>query len=228
MHGLRQVRTTTGTLLIAAAFAACGDGMTTAPVDLPTSEARNNGNGNGRGGPGGDSGESLRQDDFTEWNPDRWTAGDHPLGKGSFYPENVSVGGDLLTLRLPAGTYDGGEIRSAERLRRGIYEARIRAADAPGAITAFFLYEYDYKGSDEVDIEIFGDGTGRVMFTTWVRDRQTNHVEVVLPFDPTADFHDGIPGSAMYVMANAWWPVWLNGPPPAEDRNAAFDWIRHP
>jgi len=250
MRGPRRVRTVAGTLVLAASVAACEDDPTGTPLDLdlPAAEARKGG---GNGPPGTGGGDPV-QDDFTAWNPDRWTEGDHPLGKGSFRPENVSVADDLLKLRLPADTYDGGEIRSAERLRWGTYEARIRVADAPGSIATFFLYEYTRTNNDEVDIEIFGDGSRRVMFTTWVRGRQTNHVVVVLPFDPSAGFHDyriewspgavrfavdgvtraeftdGIPSSAMYVMANAWWPVWLDGPTPSEDRTSDYDWIRHP
>ena len=60
-------------------------------------------------------------------------------------------------------------------------------------------------------------------------------MEYTLPFDPAAGFHDyriewsrrrvrfrvddvlmqewtaGVPGDAMYVMSNAWWPTWLPG-----------------
>ena len=78
------------------------------------------------------------------------------------------------------------------------------------------------------------------MFTTWVDGERTNHVKRTLPYDPSADFHDyrigwaadrvtfevdgevfatfetGIPRRPMYLMSNAFWPHWLEGPTPLE------------
>jgi endo-1,3-1,4-beta-glycanase ExoK len=185
------------------------------------------------------------------WDPSRWSVGDHPLGRGYFQPANVAVENGLLLLKMPAGTYNGGEILTRSQYRYGVYEARMRVANAPGSLTAFFLYQGVRNNNDEIDIEIFGDATRTVMFTTWVRGRQTNHRSVTLPFDPRADFHDyriewerkslrfyvdgalmatftsGIPGAQMYVMANAWWPTWLTGGPAVGNQSAAFDWIRY-
>ena len=190
-------------------------------------------------------------DEFDVWNPSLWVAGDHPLGRGHLDPDNVSVAGGELRLRLPAGTYDGGEVRSLARYGYGTYETRLRVARAPGSLTAFFLYENRRAAIDEIDIEIPGDGGRNVMFTVWTRSRQTNHRVMQLPFDPTADFHTykidyargrvrfyvdgvlmteftkGLPSSSMHVMANAWWPTWLSGSTPTLDQWAAIDWIRY-
>ena len=119
-------------------------------------------------------------------------------------------------------------------------EVRLRTPEAPGSISAFFLYELDQRRNDEIDIEILNNDksgeTGQILFTTWVGGKQTNHVEHTLSFDPAAGFHNyriewsrrrvrflvdgvlmqewtaGVPADAMYVMSNAWWPTWLSGP----------------
>jgi hypothetical protein len=166
----------------------------------------------------------------------RWALDTHPLGRGWVRAENVALGGGAASLALSAGAPDGAEIRSTEKFGYGSYTARMRTPLAPGTLSAFFLYEGGSDVADEIDIEIYNDGSRRVLFTTWVAGRQTNTVTQVLPFDPADGFHDyridrsrrevrftvdgvemqrwrrGVPQNAMYVMANAWWPVWLEGP----------------
>ncbi len=224
---------------------ACSDAALspTEPELTPTAEFARG----GKGKPGGD----VVTHDFEVLDPSLWEPGNHPLGRGWFRPANVSAVDGNLELRIPAGGYDGGEIRSTDRPRGGVFEARIQAARAPGSLTAFFLYEFTESNIDEVDIEILGDGSGRVLFTTWLRSRQTNHSEVQLPFDPTADFHTyrieltrksvsffvddalverftrDIPWAAMHVMANTWYPTWLSGGPQSTDEATRIDWIRY-
>jgi len=179
-----------------------------------------------------------------------WGADTHPLGRGSVRSTNVSLGGGLASLALSAGAYDGAEIITAARHGTGAYEARMRTPQAPGSVSAFFLYQGVAGGNDEIDIEIFNDGTRRIMFTTWVGGRETNNVIRTLPFDPAAALHDyriewsskvvrfrvdgvvmqefkrGIPKRAMFVMANTWWPTWLSGPLLATPRTFEIDRIR--
>jgi beta-glucanase (GH16 family) len=106
--------------------------------------------------------------------------------------------------------------------------------NAPSSLTAFFLYKRpDY--AQEIDIEIFNDDTGRIMFSTYSGFAQTNNVIVDLPIDLTTDLHvyaieydpgsvrflldgaqlqswsSGVPSSSMYLFANAWFPFWLAG-----------------
>jgi beta-glucanase (GH16 family) len=150
--------------------------------------------------------------------------------------DGPAFGGWTAALSLAAGAYDGAEILTGARYGTGTYAARMRTPVAPGSVSAFFLYQGVVGGNDEIDIEIFNDGTRRIMFTTWVAGRETNNVIKTLPFDPAAGLHDyaiewsarvvrfrvdgvvmqefrrGIPKSAMFVMANTWWPVWLTGP----------------
>ena len=200
----------------------------------------NGGGGNGGGGNGGgddgDSGNAPVVEDFDVWDPSAWVPGDHPLGRGWLDPENVGHGSSTLFLTLPAGSYDGAEIRSASRVQFRDVEVRLRTPQAPGSISAFFLYELVQRRNDEIDIEILNDGSRQILFTTWVGGKQTNHVQRTLLFDPAAGFHDyriewsrrrvrflvdgelmqewteGIPRDAMYVMSNAWWPTWMNEP----------------
>ncbi len=245
-----------GFLLLAALVSwSCADAAPpTAPdgsADL-TAFARGGGNGGGGGkggGGGGGDGSPPITDELDPWDPALWIPGDHPLGRGWLDPANVSQGPGTLLLRLAAGTYDGAEIRSAERVRFRAVEARMRTPLASGSISAFFLYEFVPRRNDEIDIEIYNDGSRRILFTTWVGGKQTNSVTRTLPFDPSAGFHDyriewsrdrvrflvdgalyeewtsGVPRDAMYVMSNAWWPTWLSGPPPGSSQALEIDRI---
>lgn len=173
-------------------------------------------------------------DAFGVWGEDRWRRESHALGRGWVRAENVARGGEV-SLVLPAGGRDGAELRSAERFGFGAYTARMRTALAPGSISAFFLYQGGSDEADELDVEIPNDGGRTVMFTTWVGGVQTHTVTLPLPFDPAAGDHeyridwragevrfsvdgammqrwsDGVPHQPMYVMANAWWPNWMEG-----------------
>jgi beta-glucanase (GH16 family) len=215
---------------------ACSDAPL-APEDPSVAEARG-GNGKGKGGGGGDDPDPAPPvtDELDTWDGVQWTAEHHTLGKGLLDRTNVSQGPIGLLLTLPAGAYDGAEIASAQRHRYRNIEARMKTPIAPGSISALFFYEGVRKRNDEIDIEIFNDDSHEIMFTTWVQGRQTNNVRVPLPFDPSAAYHDyriewspgrvafyvdgslmtefttGVPGDAMYILSNVWWPTWLNGP----------------
>ena len=215
-------------MIILATFAGCAEEGSLLGPDASPAFARG---GNGGGGNGG-SGDAPAVEEFDLWDPSDWVPGDHPLGRGRFDPENVVQGSGRLLLTLPAGSYDGAEIRSASRVRFRNVEVRLQTPDAPGTISAFFLYELDQRRNDEIDIEIL-NGSRQILFTTWVGGKQTNHVERTLSFDPADGFHDyriewsrrrvrflvdgalmqewtaGVPGDAMYVMSNVWWPTWL-------------------
>ena len=138
----------------------------------------NGGGGNGGGGNGGgDDGDSAAPliEDFDLWDLSAWVPGAHPLGHGWLDPDNVSHESSALLLTLPAGTYDGAEIRSASRVQFRNVEVRLRTPRAPGSISAFFLYEFVQRRNDEIDIEILNDESPEILFTTWVGGKQTNH-----------------------------------------------------
>jgi beta-glucanase (GH16 family) len=120
--------------------------------------------------------------------------------------------------------------------------------DAPSSITGFFLYEPpDFES--EIDIEIFNDPSGKILFTTYAGGEQTHTETKELPFDPTKDFHDyalfydrdsitfyvdgepiqeyegGLPERRMKLYVNSWFPKWLDGEKPNSDRYVYVDWI---
>lgn len=189
-------------------------------------------------------------DGFDDADSGRWALDTHPLGRGWVRAANTAVGGGVAALTFPVGAVDGGEIRSTEKFGFGSYVARMKTPLVPGTLSAFFLYEGGSDIADELDIEIYNDGSRRIIFTTWVAGQMTNSATHVLPFDPAADFHDyriewsrrqvrflvdgvemrrwrkGVPQNSMYVMANAWWPTWLTGPLPSEPRMLLVDHIR--
>lgn len=189
-------------------------------------------------------------EEFAALNGERWDRPSKKLGRGSLAPDNVEVRAGRLEIKLPAGTRDGGEIQSAKLYQYGSYRARIKVADAPSSITGFFLYSPpDFE--NEVDVEIYNDHNRRILFTTYSGGKQTNTVTKKLPFDPTAGFHDyrfdlapdraefyadgerlqtfrdGLPTGPMRLFVNSWFPAWLPGEKPEEDRYTYVDWVRH-
>ncbi len=189
------------------------------------------------------------RDDFASLDAGRWRPTEKTLGRGRLEAENVAVDDEKLRIRLPAGTLEGGEVESTETYSYGSYAASIKAASAPSSITGFFLYAPpDFH--TEIDVEIFNDPSGRVLFTTYANGEQTNTVEKKLPFDATADFHEyrmdlyptkaefsvdgrlmhtfdeGLPGDSMQLMVNAWYPEWLPGKQPEKDGYVQVDWIQ--
>ena len=187
------------------------------------------------------------RDEFTSLDVHRWYKSSRPFGWGTVDPANVSAAGGMLGIRLPGGTLNGGEVRSLSLTRYGSYRARIKVANAPSSMTAFFLYKKpDF--AQELDIEIFNDPSGKVWFSTYSAGAQTT-VERQLGFDPTAAFHDyaieydpgsvrflvdgtelqrftsGVTRSSMYLHVNAWFPSWLAGTRPANDKVTLVDWV---
>ena len=166
---------------------------------------------------------------------------------GYLDPNNVALDNGALVIDTPAGTFDGGEILSTSQYGYGTYTASMRCATPRGTVCAFFLYQgVRGKQNDEVDIELLG-GSSTIYFTTWVRGRRTNHVELTLPFDPGSTYHtysieyrasavtfrvDGqilkaftrkLPTQPMLIMSNAWWPTWLSGS--STGGSLDIDWI---
>lgn len=188
------------------------------------------------------------RDDFTTLDTSRWLVSSRPFGYGSIDPANVSVADGQLGIRLPANKLDGGEIRTRSLYQFGMYRARMKLANAPSSLTAFFLYRApDYE--QEIDIELYNDSSRRVMFSTYSGGAQTNTTTLLLPFDATAGYHEyaidyrsgsvrylvdgtvmqtwssGVTRSSMNVFVNAWFPSWLAGQAPTTDRSTYVDWI---
>lgn len=189
-------------------------------------------------------------DEFDSFDTNRWTKGDHRLGRSYLDPENVSVSGGNLQIKLPKRSLEGGEVLSQDLYDYGSYSARMKLPDAPSSITGFFLYKSpDYES--EIDIEIYNDSSGRIMFTTYAGGAQTHTETLSLGFNPTAGFHeyafsydqssitfyvdgrprktwnDGLPSNSMHLMVNAWFPSWLSGRKPRTDKLLLVDQIEH-
>ena len=188
------------------------------------------------------------RDDFTSLDSRTWLVSNRAFGHGYVDPANVSVRNGQLGIELPANRLDGGEIRTRSLYQFGLYRARMKLAEAPSSLTAFFLYRApDYQ--QEIDIELYNDSSGRVMFSTYSGGSQTNTRTMLLPFDPTADYHEygidyrsgsvrflvdgmvmqtwstGVTRSSMNVFVNAWFPSWLAGEVPLTDRYTYVDWV---
>ena len=183
--------------------------------------------------------------------PAGWKSTDHRLGRGNVLPENVTMEGGKVRITLPADTVSGGEIVSEKLHGPGsMYTARMKVPDAPTSISGFFLYEPPDLES-EVDIEVFNEPSGKILFTTYADGKQTHTKEKKLPFDPTKGFHDygffygedsvifyvdgeemqrfegGIPTEKMQLYVNSWYPTWLETQMPASDRYTYIEWIEH-
>ncbi len=183
--------------------------------------------------------------------PPGWKATDRKLGRGKIHSENVSTQDGKVRLTLPADTVEGAEIESEKLHGPGsMYTARLKVPNAPSSITGFFLYEPpDFES--EIDIEVFNEPSGKVLFTTYTGGKQTHTKEKKLPFDPTKDFHDyaffygedsvvfyvdgkemqrykgGIPDKKMQLYINSWYPTWLETKKPTSDRYTDIEWIEH-
>ena len=138
-------------------------------------------------------------DNFTFFNSSVWTKPTHktPGGLGWFRPENVSIADGQLAFRFPANTRHGGEIQSqnSHLYTYGTFRAKIMCPILPGTITTLFSYQGVDFG-DEIDIEIWNDGSKKVGFTVWkleissiTKEPVYNHT-ILLDFDPSSGFHE--------------------------------------
>lgn len=179
-----------------------------------------------------------------------WTAASHALGRGAMRADMVFSDGDSYRLTLGARSCNGAEMRSASRVGFGEYSASMRVPNAPGSLSALFLYKDGPGDNDEIDIEIFNDDSRRALLTAWIGGVKTREAELRLPFDPRAGFHeytidwtrdvlifriDGkrvarwtrdFPVRPMRLVFNAWWPVWLTCAPLPTDASLEIRSIR--
>ncbi len=173
--------------------------------------------------------ESLRKS-FFNYNFSKAT---HRLGRGGLHPENIIQEDDIIKILSPANSYQGGEIRTEKYFGYGSYSVVMKTDYAPGSFAAFFLYEDVEGDNDEIDIEIYNDGSWQIDFVTFTRGEKTNHQTRELNFDPASGYHEyridyfpeqiffyvenelmvtfdsQLPSAKMRVMINHWWPHWL-------------------
>jgi len=138
-------------------------------------------------------------DNFDSFNTARWTKPRHktPGGLGWFLPDNAFISDGQLVLRLQANTRNGGEIQSTASsvFTYGTFGAKIKCPALPGTITTLFTYQgVDY--GDEIDIEIWNDGSKQVGFTVWkyetssITKKSVYNRTIQLDFDPAGGFHE--------------------------------------
>ncbi len=181
-----------------------------------------------------------------------WFAAGHRLGRGAMRTDRVLSAGEGFHLVLGAGSCDGAELRSRARYHHGTFTARLRTPDAPGSISAFFLFGNDRGEDDEIDIELYNDGSRRGILTAWRDGRRLRSQDILLPFDPAAALHDygiawearslvftadgaelarwqdGYPRRPMRVILNTWWPTWLECSPLSTARHLIVERIGLP
>jgi hypothetical protein len=143
-------------------------------------------------------------DHFSIFDTSKWMKGNHRTpgttarpGLGSFQPKNVSIENGRLLLKHPANTKNGGEIQtiSLYTYSFGTFRTNMKCPFLPGTITTLFTYQgVDY--GDEIDIEIWNDGSGKVIFTVWKQEiskltgQSVYNNTVSLGFDPSTGYHE--------------------------------------
>lgn len=183
--------------------------------------------------------------------PGLWQAAQHRLGRGLLRREHVLINGaEGFRLQLPAASCDGAEVRTSARYHFGEYSARMKVPNAPGSLSALFLYADVSGGNDEIDIEIYNDGSRKALITAWIAGKMTRSAHIFLPFDPAARQHDykirwtqrelvmwaddfrlagwtsGFPLQPMRAIVNVWWPAWLRCDPLPSGQELSVEWIR--
>jgi hypothetical protein len=194
-------------------------------------------------------------DGFDSFDTNRWIISNKLTpGFGKFNPQNVSVKDGLLSIIFPSQTKDGGEVKTTApaKYKYGTYRASVKTpSQLPGTYTTFFLYES--TNLDEIDIEIWNDGSGKLDLNTWVKGVQKFSAQIILPFDPSSQFHEyridyypnevsfwvdnvkmrftndlsQIPTSLTNIYISGWWPKWMSGNVADTDKFAVYDWILH-
>jgi beta-glucanase (GH16 family) len=187
---------------------------------------------------GGDDRPKTQVETFREHDPQAWSVSTHPLGRGRFEARNVHFGDTGLTLDMPQGELNGGEVQSTTLIGDGTTTARVRAAANQGSVSAFFLYVHDAATdtSDELDFEILAvpvDQHPRLLVTVWRIGSKTpvDQRSVPLDFDPARALHDytierdggtavfridgrqvfrstEAPTQPLRPIFNAWYPTW--------------------
>ncbi|MGA1498419.1 MAG: family 16 glycosylhydrolase [Steroidobacteraceae bacterium] len=147
----------------------------------------------------------LDVQDTQRWSmADGWTNG--PPFDNGWAADHVRFSNGLLEILLDDQStrgepYTSGEYRTNGFHGYGCFEASFRPIAVPGVVTSLFTYAgpYDNGGNglhNEIDIEFLGngfrdDGKTLLQFNFWTNysGGPTNEIDVLLPFDASADFH---------------------------------------
>ncbi|MNK25862.1 Beta-glucanase precursor [compost metagenome] len=124
-----------------------------------------------------------------------WYAENHTFENNlaHFSENNVNTANGNVVLALNSNkhhekNYTAAELRTKKMFLYGRFEAKLKAADALGCITAFFLYRPNATHNTEIDFEISGKFPKVITLNHWV-DRRSHDKEIALNFDATQDFH---------------------------------------
>jgi len=138
-------------------------------------------------------------DEFNSFNTIRWVKQNHTTpGFGSFLPENITTTGGSLLIKYPKNTKNGGEIytKNPYKYKYGTFKAKIKCPQLPGTITTLFTYQGPDYG-DEIDIEIWNNGSKKVEFTIYKYEISSvthnfvyNNPNTILSFDPSNGYHE--------------------------------------
>ena len=141
--------------------------------------------------------DRVSTDDKAFWRKSHNWANGWTKNDTGWLAEHASVEDGRLVLRLSdtraAGRpYASGEYQSRAFFGYGRFEARIKAAAAPGVVTGFFTYTGPSFNGDphhEIDFEFLGKAPRQVQvnyFTDGVGGKETM---IDLGFDASEDFH---------------------------------------
>jgi len=113
----------------------------------------------------------------------------------SYRARNIAYGQHGLSLvsRREASrvsTHSSAEFQYVGAYGYGRYEAVLRASDAPGVVTAFFVYTGADRGEphDEIDVEILGRDP-RSLHTNFFRNGKGSPIDIALGFNAAKGDH---------------------------------------
>ena len=188
---------------------------------------------------------------FNRFNKELWEKSSHNLEGSYLDPDNIDIGDGYASIKIPAGTKNGGEFGTKTSFTYGTYRANIQVASIHGVVTGFFLYRGAGGSGDEIDIELYYEDEWYVAFTIWSNGDMTGTERRRLKFDPSTGFHEyridffpeqvtffvdnrqmhifesGLPDEPMRLLVNTWFPEWLHSRPPEKDVYTIIDWIQY-
>lgn len=172
-------------------------------------------------------------DAFNRFDTSRWYKSNYAYDSGNrlLSSGNVNVASNLLGIKIPANTNDGGELGSKNAYLYGTYRVLMKCPPVSGAMCAFFLYQpTGGAAADEIDIEI-PIGRNAVYLTTYqhgvhsncadppqkIKCKYTNDPPIALAFDPASAYHeyriDFYPNAVSFYIDGALKKTWTSGLP---------------
>ncbi|OOM14269.1 beta-glucanase [Clostridium saccharobutylicum] len=176
---------------------------------------------------------------------------------------NVNFNNGAMNLTISKDTqggtvpYAGGEYRTNDTYRYGLYQVSMKPAKNTGIVSSFFTYTgpSDNTPWDEIDIEFLGKDTTKVQFNYYTNGVGNHEYLYNLGFDASKSYHtyafnwqptyiawlvDGvevhraynnIPSHAGKIIMNLWPGTgvdsWLNAYDGKTPLNASYDWMSY-